>query len=264
MKNKRFVFLILPFFYLIVQYLKTIPSFVEQYYSNIFYPFIASIFRILFGMLPFSVGDVFIILVLFLNIREIWKLIRARFENYKEFLYKTYLLLTILYCSFYIFWGFNYFREPLSKKMNFRATKSYTTTDLFDTSLKMVKEINAIHFQLTKNDSVRIANPYTCQEMYQKASESYRSLSVKYHDFKYFNESIKSSLFSKLHSYAGTLGHLNPFTLEANINTETPKSALPFVVCHEIAHQIAWAPEEEANLVGFLATDFSNDLYFNY
>src|SRR5690606_2945838 len=51
---------------------------------------------------------------------------------------------------------------------------------------------------------------------------------------------------------------------EANINTRLPAFVLPFVTCHEIAHQLGVAKEDEANLVGYLAAIHSNNATFQY
>ncbi|MEH6779650.1 DUF3810 family protein, partial [Maribacter arcticus] len=64
----------------IVKWLGKHSEFVENYYSTGFYPFISGVFRILFGWIPFSIGDLIyfalIILALtylFRNRKSIWK-----------------------------------------------------------------------------------------------------------------------------------------------------------------------------------------------
>ena len=39
---------------------------------------------------------------------------------------------------------------------------------------------------------------------------------------------------------------------------------MPYVACHEIAHQLGYAIEDEANFVGYLACSRSSNLYFQY
>ncbi len=62
----------------------------------------------------------------------------------------------------------------------------------------------------------------------------------------------------------GLEGYYNPLSGEANINMRLPQQDLPFVTCHEIAHQIGVAREDEANLVGYLTAINSDDLNFQY
>jgi hypothetical protein len=59
-------------------------------------------------------------------------------------------------------------------------------------------------------------------------------------------------------------GYLNPFTAEAQVNTTTPGFLHPFTICHEVAHQVGYAPEEEANFVGYLVANNFPDERFRY
>lgn len=65
-------------------------------------------------------------------------------------------------------------------------------------------------------------------------------------------------------SKIGIAGYYNPLSGEANVNMKLPAWVLPFVTCHEIAHQLGVAREDEANLVGYLVGINSNDVDFQY
>jgi len=71
-------------------------------------------------------------------------------------------------------------------------------------------------------------------------------------------------MFGLFGNYFGFTGYYNPFTGEAQVNTLVPKFMLPYTTCHEIAHQIGYAKEEEANFVGYLAATSSTDTLFHY
>jgi len=62
----------------------------------------------------------------------------------------------------------------------------------------------------------------------------------------------------------GYSGYFNPFSAEAQINTSMPDFILPFVTCHEIAHQLGYAKENEASFIAFLAAKNSNDSALRY
>jgi len=49
-------------------------------------------------------------------------------------------------------------------------------------------------------------------------------------------------------SYLGIGGVYFPFTGEANVNISMPHTSIPFTACHEMAHQIGFAREDEATL----------------
>ena len=62
----------------------------------------------------------------------------------------------------------------------------------------------------------------------------------------------------------GYSGYINPFTNEAQINAKMVGYSTPITVCHEIAHQMGYAAETEANYLGYLAAKNSNNQYFRY
>ncbi|RZJ32955.1 MAG: DUF3810 domain-containing protein, partial [Flavobacterium sp.] len=82
--------------------------------------------------------------------------------------------------------------------------------------------------------------------------------------FRYQNPSIKKSLISLPLTYMGFAGYLNPFTNEAHVNYMLPMYNFPTTAAHEMAHQIGFASESEANFVGYMASVKNPDLYFQY
>jgi hypothetical protein len=71
-------------------------------------------------------------------------------------------------------------------------------------------------------------------------------------------------LWGWLGNYVGFTGYYNPFTGEAQVNTTVPKFLQPFTASHEVAHQLGYAKEMEANFVGYLAASHSTDTLFRY
>lgn len=63
---------------------------------------------------------------------------------------------------------------------------------------------------------------------------------------------FKPSLFKNVMSFTGILGYYNPFTAEAQYNSQLPSSYLPFTLAHESSHQLGFAREQEANFIGYL------------
>ena len=75
---------------------------------------------------------------------------------------------------------------------------------------------------------------------------------------------VKKSLFSTPLSYMGFSGYINPFTLEANINYNIPDISVPVTISHEIAHQIGYAFEDEANYIAIETLSKSENNYLRY
>ena len=266
MKNKKlniFLSILFVFQIVFVQLISRYPSFIEQYYSNGIYLFTSKFLRILFGWIPFSFGDLVIGFLFFVSFRFIYRLFKNKFKKLKSKLLQVIAFISIVYSCFYWFWGFNYFRESLAKSLGYNQTK-YTTEQLTEVSKNIIQQLNKTQFLITKNDSLKIVNPYSQEEMYQKALSGYTNLANTYPQFEYRFKSVKSSLMSLLQTYNGTSGYFNPFTGEAQVNDLIPKPGYPTTVCHEMAHQLGIAAENEANFVGYLAALSNDDIYFKY
>ena len=94
--------------------------------------------------------------------------------------------------------------------------------------------------------------------------EAYDEAAKQYSFLKYHPKSIKPSLFSYLGNYLGFQGYYNPFSGEGQVNTTVPRFLEPFVTTHEIAHQLGYGKENEANFVGYLASKSYNSAIFRY
>ncbi|MEO9569873.1 MAG: DUF3810 domain-containing protein [Polaribacter sp.] len=263
--NKKHIILtiLLPIQILLMKLVARNPDFIEQYYSNGIYPYISSFFRIILGWIPFSVGDVLLAIGLLIFLRSIYKLIKNKFKNFIPKIIHLVAIFSVIYFCFYLFWGLNYYREPLAKNLNY-TQKKYTTNQLKKVTKHIILELNKYQFKITKNDTLKVENPYSQKKMYEMAISGYDNLSNDFPQLKYKYKSVKNSLMSLLQSYNGTGGYLNPLTGEAQVNSRIPKTSYPTTTCHEMAHQIGFAAENEANFIGFLAANYNDDIYFKY
>ncbi len=263
--NKKHILLalLLPIQMLFMRLIANYPEVVEQYYSNGIYPYISSTLRILFGWIPFSVGDILIAFLLFFLLRFLFLLIKNKFKHVLHKIVHLTAVASIIYFCFYLFWGLNYYREPLAKNLNYQQ-KEYSTEQLLQTTKYIIKQLNHYQNQITKNDIVMVVNPYQQKEMYAKAIVGFKNVTKDFPKLNYTFSSVKNSSMSLLQTYNGTSGYLNPLTGEAQVNKLVPKTSYPTTTCHEMAHQIGFAAENEANFVGFLAANYNDDIYFKY
>lgn len=268
MNRKYIVPFLLIIQIVIIKLLSYFPEFIEKYYSNGLYLWISKISRIVFGRLNFSVGDLIYLVLIVLLIRYIVKNRKSIFSkkswksDWKSKILTILSFVSVFYFCFNFLWGLNYHRIPLYEKMN--LDKEYSMEELIVFTKKMILKTNEIHNQIAKNDSVKIAIPYDIETIYSKTQNGYDKLGNQYSSFKYQNPSIKKSLVSLPLTYMGFGGYLNPFTNEAQVNYKIPKYNFPTTVCHEMAHQLGYASESEANFIGYLASINSDDIYFRY
>ncbi|EPR71748.1 hypothetical protein ADIWIN_3195 [Winogradskyella psychrotolerans RS-3] len=247
---------------LLLSQLKHYPEFVEQFYSNGLYVFISKLMRYAFGWLPFSVGDLFYTLAGIYLIR--WLIVNRKriIKDTVNWLLDIGATLSIAYFAFHILWAFNYYRQPLYKSLNLEA--DYTTEQLVSFTEQLIQKSNILQLQLAKNDTLKVEMPYTKSEIFDKVKDGYRALSEIYPHLEYHPKSIKKSIYSLPLTYMGFSGYLNPFTNEAQVNGLISTYKFPTTACHEAAHQLGYAAENEANFIGSLAAIHNNDVYFKY
>lgn len=244
-----------------IQIISQFPAFVEMVYAQNIYPVVAVVNRWFFQYFPISGGDILYIFGFSYFLFLIFQILK-NFRHPLFYLSKmSYFLLQVVWV-FYLSWGLNYFREPLAKRLHISEEK-YTMSQLQSITDKMINQSNSLQLQLTKNDSIPVEIPYGIEHIIKKVPEGYSAIESII-DQKYTIPCEKSSLLSKPISYMGVSGYLNPFTGEAQINRVYPKIFLPDIASHEVAHQLGYAPEDEANFLGYLAASHNPDLYFQY
>ena len=262
-KTQKFIlaFSIIPQ-YLVVKLLSHYPEFIETYYSNGIYQFTSKTLRYVFGWLPFSVGDilytiagVYIIRWLFLNRKRIVK-------DTRNWVLDVLTTCSFIYFAFYLFWGMNYFRIPVHSSINLKNT--YSTEELKQVTENLIVKANNIQVSITQNDTVKIEMPFSKSELLKMSENGYENLAKTYPQLEHNPSSSKLSLYSLPLTYLGISGYLNPFTNEAQIDGLIPRHQYPTTICHEKAHQLGYAAENEANFIGFLASTYNDDIYFKY
>jgi hypothetical protein len=246
----------------LVKLLGSQPEWVETYYSEGIYPYIAQFLRLLFGWIPFSVGDIFYTLLALGALRYLYFSGKTIWKRPKRFLIDVGCVVSIAYFIFHLFWGMNYYRLPINEKLNFDA--EYTKEDLVNFCFKMVETTNRLHWQLAGDKEKAIQIPYSTKEIYQKTLESYARSSKVFPSFEYKRPSLKSSLYSLPLTYMGYGGYLNPFTNEAQVNRIVPALRLPSISGHEVGHQLGYSSESSTNFIGLLVTSANPDPYFQY
>lgn len=238
---------------------------VEAGYSTGIYPYIAIVLRFLTGWLPFSLGDVLYAIVAIWLVVRLVKLLGLLFKRKATWrglgygLVKTAIRLLSLYIIFNILWGLNYDRYGISYQLKLGNGK-YSTQDLQRLTDTLIIRVNNSRRLLGDSSFTYPPN----RQVFAAATQAYDNVAVTYPFLRYRAKSIKPSLYSKLNNYLGFLGYYNPFTGEAQVNTAVPHFVIPYTACHEMAHQLGYASEDEANFVGYLSAVASKEEIFHY
>jgi hypothetical protein len=238
------------------------PDVVEQLYSNGLYVYISKLMRYVFGWVPFSVGDVLYTLATVYILRWLFVNRKRIIKDTKAWIFDVLSAVSIGYFAFHLLWAFNYYRLPLHKALNIE--KDYTTEALIATTERLISTVNTVHIAITNNDTIKVDMPYSKTELLQKVPKGYDKLSKKFPHLAYQPKSVKRSIYSLPLTYMGFSGYLNPFTNEAQIDGLIPTFKYPTTASHEVAHQLGYAAENEANFIGSMAAMHHDDIYFKY
>ena len=251
---------------LLIESLKLFPAIIEKYYSNGCYVYISRFLRIITGYIPFSVGDIFYCIVLFSAIYSVIKFIvkiirkEAQWKYVKLRFLKFIRKLLWVYIWFNLIWGLNYYREGITTQLHLKV-ENYSTEDLCNLTSLLITKTNESRLAISKDS---VLPEQALKNIYLQASANYNFTENNFAFLQYKNKSVKKSLYTFLAPYFGFTGYYNPFSGEAQLRDDVPRILIPYTTSHEIAHQLGYASETEANFVGYLAATNSNNNYFKY
>ncbi|MEX0289547.1 MAG: DUF3810 domain-containing protein [Flavobacteriaceae bacterium] len=247
---------------ILVKWIGSYPEFIENYYSRGLYQWISGFFRTLFGWIPFSIGDIIYMALIFLALRYMMGRRKYIIKHPMIFFRNIAMVLSVAYFTFHLMWGFNYYREPIAAPLGLEEDRKKSS--LLEVTQNLIDATNALQFRIARDSTKSIQIPYGQKEIFSKTIEGYEKLQEGYPSFAYHNPSVKTSIFSTVLTYMGYGGYLNPFTNEAQVNGRLPNFRFPVVAGHEIAHQLGYSAENETNFLGYLVTLKNDDPYFRY
>ena len=264
MKSWSWVLLIIAA--IVIKWISLYPDWVEDNYTYGLYPMIAKVQRVLFGWLPFSIGDlfyIFLILVVIVKTVQFFKLVFKKKLNRKYFiagLQQIIFFFLFLYVIFNLFWGLNYNRKGIAYQLDLQK-KQYNLEELDTLTTIIQRRLNEYAALI---DQKQIDSFEKKKTLFDECAEAYRYAAEKYPFLSYNNHSVKPSMFSYVGNYLGFQGYYSPFSGEAQVNTKFLPFLEPYITAHEIAHQLGYAKENEANFVGFLACKSSPSNVLHY
>ena len=184
-----------------------------------------------------------------------------RIERRRDKFYFIIKIPVIIYCFFYWSWGFNY---NLKSELESLKTNEYSKEELYSTTQYYIKKTNDLQIALSKSSQDKVESKLSFYQVKNECINSIKKSNWILNNKEMNSFPVKKSLFSTPLSYMGFSGYINPFTLEANINFNIPDISLPVTVSHEIAHQIGYAFEDEANYIAIETLSNSKNNYLRY
>jgi hypothetical protein len=264
LRHRLLVFLLL--LALLLKLFSLNEAWVERYYTYGVYPLISQGLRLILGWIPFSMGDILYVAAGLFLVLKVVKLFRLLFtrrlrQSLSWSAFRKYLCILLgIYVVFNLFWGLNYNRQGIAAQLGLDVRR-YNQPDLRAVTETLHSRLNS-HAALV--DSIRRTRLDDNSTLFNEGVKSYERVRSTYPFLRYRYPSVKASLFGGMGKYFGYTGYYNPFSGEAQLKTSIPVFLKPFVVNHEIAHQLGYGKENEASFVSYLVSRESEDIDFRY
>jgi hypothetical protein len=265
MKNQRWkiVWTALLFLQIIIfAILTNNPEWIEYNYITYFFRNLSKALRILTSPFNFSIGLIVVYLASIALVCWIFKsiyLIQQRKLNFKQFILNILAFLSPVYLFYMLTWGLAYHKKPLVELMNLDKSK-ISDAEVIGLAESLVAGTNAAR-KVVNEDSLA---SLTFEKVFEQAPLGYAQLAATFPYLKYEHPSIKKAAGSTLLAYMSTSGVYMFPSGEANINSHTVLYDAPYVCTHEMAHQLGFASEAEANFLAYLACRNHPNPIFRY
>ncbi len=239
---------------------------VSRYYAPYFFDPLSNLLRMVFGWLQNALGEwvyLFILISLIYNALK-WLLRNSpRFKVihfWKLYLVKGFNSLVKIYILFMLLWGLNYQRLGPEKYFNIQLPSNYTEAQMDSLSLDLIGTMNATRLKISDSDIYHLK----FEHLASLSKQEYAKIQEVYPFLNYHHPSIKQSAFPIWGDYFGYTAFYQPITGEAIIRGDLPVLTMPFTICHEMAHQLGYASESEANFIAYVIGVESKNSIFNY
>ncbi len=242
---------------------------VETYYSNTVYQAIRIGFSAATSLVPFSIAELLLygiaISVTAQLIALLVRLIlrRTTFRRLLSFLASLALTAGILLNLFYVTWGFNYFRQPLSERMGLTVC-ARSADELEQFVLNTAAEASALRETLHEDENGVFCPAESRRAIFNALPDAYDALAERFPAVYGSVTRAKAVLWSKGLSWQGISGVYIGLTAEPNVNVDQPPLLLYEAAAHEMAHQLGIASENEAEFSAYLACLSSDDPNVRY
>jgi hypothetical protein len=248
------------------------PQTVEHVYAATLYPKVAAVLAAASGAVPFSVGEVLLVVAalaaLFWLVAVARRLRAGRGERIRlagVAAARVLVAAGAVYVAFLLSWGLNYQRPAFAVVTGLGgATAGVATAELEALGAELVAAANEARTAVTEDARGVGRLQGGVPSALGRALNAARLASDRYRAVRPPFARPKRVLLSTAMSYLGISGIYLPFTAEANVNDIVPDSQLPFTAAHELAHQGGIAPEDEANFVAYVACTRHPDPDFRY
>ena len=237
------------------------PSFFFPWYRSLSQKWIALLAGIC-SIVRIAVWDILLVLLvagfLAMTIRDI-----VHRKPFLQWLSAVVISVSVIMAIVVNGWMLNHYAPTLGSQISLEV-EQYSVEQLAD-ACEYYMEKAAEYAPLIERDANGSAILPDFYQTARKAGSSYAAISGKYPVFNGSARPVKKlSLVGEYLMFNGIVGMFMPFTGEAGVPGSVPPIPLAYTMCHEAAHRLGIASEQEANFAAFLACVESDDPYFLY
>lgn len=139
--------------------------------------------------------------------------------------------------------------------------KTYTKKELAILRDYIVEKCNELEKVIPHDDS---GDAYYDGDLVEASRQAMIKLGEEYDQLSGFYVTPKFLSFSDFFSQQYIMGYYFPFSMEANINSIMYITNVAPTICHELAHTKGFIYEDDANMIGYLACINSDDPFLQY
>jgi len=247
------------------------PDFVETAYSRTVYPLIVGVLGALTGWIPFSLAELLVaacaVWLVIAAGRTVIHILQKRRRLRNALAHgagKVLALLGIVYMAGVLLWGFNYHRVPFATSNGLDRSPP-SLEELETLCVTLIDRANSLRASVEEDADGVMRLGTTRRDALARARQGYARAAEVYDALGACRARKPKAVFlSPLLSYLEISGIYSPFTGEPNVDMDVPAYEFAFTACHELAHQIGFAFEDEANFLGYLACTMHPDADFQY
>ncbi len=160
-------------------------------------------------------------------------------------------------------YGLNFYASSLSQDIRME-TVEFTQEDLENALIFYRDRAGELASQLPRDGAGNLLYD-DFDTLADKAGAGFKNLTLQGHAvFAGSTLPVKKLSWARLYTAMGVCGVSMALTGEAAVNPRIPNMSLPFIMCHEMAHRMCIAPEDDANFAAFLACQANGDPQFQY
>ncbi len=257
----------------------------SDWYIKTIFPIWLNTYARLTSKLPFSVGEIMLILAVAITLSGILfglvnLICRKRFQRAVCGFGKFYAWTVLAVCyvmtlnCFILYHSSSFAEKYLVKDLEDKimvvsnsehavtqAGKKYTKRELAVLRDYIVERCNELEKQMVHDDH---GDLYYDGDLIEASRQAMMNLGEEYDQLAGFYVTPKYLSFSEFFSQQYIMGYYFPFSMEANINSIMYITNVAPTVCHELAHTKGFIYEDDANMIGFLACINSDDPFLQY